>query len=446
MGEFAVCEVPVFVLALVLHGVAQLIFPVGLHCRNLVLRQQFLAFAIVFRPRRHPRANLAGKRRRNVHLLFGIEEGCELVELLLGDGVVLMVVALRAPHREPQPDGSQRSGAVQHLFVAKLLGVGAAFAIRQGIAVEAGGHQHFLVAARQQIAGNLLDGELVERQIAIERFDHPLPVAPRPGTRAVLLVAVAIGVTRQVQPVAAPLFAIVRRIEQPVHQVLVGIRPIVAEKIAHLVGRWRKAGEIEADPPDERRFGGFRRRRDGFRFQLRQHEIVDGIAGPRAIAHRGRVGTRNFLERPVRRPRRRRHRRRHGCGRGFGPFHALVDPPPQQPDLRRGQARAPRRHHLLIGRHTGYQADQPAAGAVMRNDYRTGSPALQRSGFLVKPQAAHLLPRPVAHEAALFEQRGDVPREVNLGRGGRRQTIVRGRQKRNQRDQSSTGTHPRNMH
>ena len=91
-----------------------------------------------------------------------------------------MVVALRAAHGKAHPHGSQRSGAIQHLLIAELFGIGAALAIGERVAIEAGGHQRVEIAIRQQVAGELLDGELVEGEIAIERVDHPVAIAPGP--------------------------------------------------------------------------------------------------------------------------------------------------------------------------------------------------------------------------------------------------------------------------
>src|SRR5207253_10806822 len=61
-------------------------------------------------------------------------------------------------------------------------------------------------------------GKLVERQVAVERVDDPVAVAPgeRPG--AVLLVAVAVGIAGAVEPVAAPALPVVRRRQHALHQ------------------------------------------------------------------------------------------------------------------------------------------------------------------------------------------------------------------------------------
>jgi hypothetical protein len=47
----------------------------------------------------------------------------------------------------------------------------------------------------------------------------------------------------------------------------------------------------------------------------------------------------------------------------------------------------------------------------------------------------------MAREAAFFEERGDVPRKIDLRGGGRRQTIVRGRNDQREAGQQ-TEQHP----
>ena len=69
------------------------------------------------------------------------------------------------------------------------------------------------VAVGQQVAGQLFDGELVERHVAVEGVDHP--VAIRPDLAVVVEVdAVGVGVAGGVEPVAAAVLAPVRRGQQ----------------------------------------------------------------------------------------------------------------------------------------------------------------------------------------------------------------------------------------
>ena len=65
-----------------------------------------------------------------------------------------------------------------------------------------------LVALGQQVAGELLDRELVERHVVVQGFDDPIAIGPHLAL-AVDRVAVAVGIAGLVEPVAAPAFAVV---------------------------------------------------------------------------------------------------------------------------------------------------------------------------------------------------------------------------------------------
>ena len=96
------------------------------------------------------------------------------------------------------------------------------------------------VALGQQIAGQLLDRELVERKIAVERGDDP--VAPRPHhAMTVDVVAVRVGVARGVEPGHGHALAVARRLQQRVDAPLVRVGRPVGEKGVDVGGR-RAAG------------------------------------------------------------------------------------------------------------------------------------------------------------------------------------------------------------
>ena len=75
--------------------------------------------------------------------------------------------------------------------------------------MEAGGDPLVLGGVGEHVAGDLLDGELVEGHVAVERVDDPVAVFPD-FAAIVLFVAVGIGVARQIQPRAGPALAEVR--------------------------------------------------------------------------------------------------------------------------------------------------------------------------------------------------------------------------------------------
>src|SRR5262249_43512016 len=132
-----------------------------------------------------------------------VEQGEDAVVLLLRDRVELVVVALAAVEREPEPDGAGGRDPVVDGVPAELQRVGPALLVQHRVAMEAG--RDFLVQVRpgQHVAGELLDCELVERLVVIQGADDPVAVEPH-GPRAVLFVAVRVRVPGQVEPSAGP--------------------------------------------------------------------------------------------------------------------------------------------------------------------------------------------------------------------------------------------------
>ena len=100
-----------------------------------------------------------------------------------------MVVATTAIERQAKPNRAHGLGHVEHIIDAILLGDAAALAIDHVVAVEAGGQNLFVRRIRQKITGQLLNRELIERHVVVERTNHP--VAPGPHrTLTVTLIAV----------------------------------------------------------------------------------------------------------------------------------------------------------------------------------------------------------------------------------------------------------------
>ena len=118
------------------------------------------------------------QRRRNIDLVRAVEESVELIKLLLADRVVLVVVATRAADRQPKPHSSHGTGSVHDLLHSVLLHIGTTLAIIQSIAVEAGSYLLIDGGIRQQISSKLLDSELIERDVLIERLDDPFAIEP----------------------------------------------------------------------------------------------------------------------------------------------------------------------------------------------------------------------------------------------------------------------------
>ncbi len=219
-------------------------------------------------------------------VLAVVEEGHEAVEVLLRDRVELVVVALGARERAAEPHGPRRGDPVHQRLEAVLLDVDPALLVELAVAVEAG--RDLLLERRvlQHVAGELLDGEVAERQIAIERVDHPVAVLP--GRAAlVLLVAVRVGVAREVEPRPRPALAVALRGEQAIDQAAVGVGARVRHEGVDLLRRRRQADQVEAQAADEGLARRLRRGRHALFLEPREHEGVDRALHPARVAHRG---------------------------------------------------------------------------------------------------------------------------------------------------------------
>ena len=105
-------EIPIQTLAGIGQRLAHVALPLGFERRDAIFGQQFRACFVVRRPRRQIRPHLAGDWRVDVFFERAVEEGEHLVEILLQDGIVLVVVALRAADGQAQPRRADSVGAI----------------------------------------------------------------------------------------------------------------------------------------------------------------------------------------------------------------------------------------------------------------------------------------------------------------------------------------------
>jgi len=141
-----------------------------------------------------------------LRLVGVVEEAVEPEVFVVSDGVELVRVALRALQAEAHHGLSDAVHAVEHSLDAELFGDDRALLVDHAVAQETGRDDLVLCRARDQVAGELIDDELVVGLVAIEGVDHP--VAPRPLLAGqVLLEAVAVSIAGGVEPHARPAFA-----------------------------------------------------------------------------------------------------------------------------------------------------------------------------------------------------------------------------------------------
>ena len=336
--------------------------------------------------------------------LVGIVEKSEQpVVLHLRNRVVLVIVALRAAKRQPKHHLAGGGDAVVDRIDPELLTIDTALGVDLRIAVKPGGDLLGKRGFREHVTCKLLDHEPVEWQVAIERLDHPVAIRPdRPG--GVVTVAVRVGVSCGVQPMATPTFAVMRRLQQTINRALVGLRPGVSHERRKLVGSRWQPGQIKAypaqqcGPPCLGRWSQTRLR------LLRRHKMIDGILRPAPLrpGQRWQRMPNRRLERPV-----------------LVVLRPLRDPALQEVDLLRRQiAVRLRRRHLRVRVGRSDSREQFALGQVCRINRRHAVIDLSGPFARVEPQAGLALGRirPVALKTVLGENRPNVAIEINLSR------------------------------
>jgi hypothetical protein len=209
-------------------------------------------------------------------------------------------MTLGAADRQAEPNRSRRVGAIDGALDAELLGIGATFLIEGRIAMKPRRHELLVPAIGKHVAGELLDGESIERHVLVEGGNQP--IAPGPdGAPAVDGVAVGVGVASQVEPVPRLPFAIMRRGQQTIDQFLVRIRAGIVDEGIDFRGCGQEAEQIQRQPANQRGAIGFRRWPYAFLLQAVQDEAVDRIANPFRVLDDRRRRLLRLDESPVRR-------------------------------------------------------------------------------------------------------------------------------------------------
>ena len=176
-----------------------------------------------------------------------------------------MVVAAGTPDGQPE---ERRADAVDHLqeplLPQHVLVEVPADHVNRPAAVHPRGDPQLrrltgVLPRRQLVAGDLLNDEPVIRLVRVETLDDVVAVAPGLRPFGVQFESVALGEADHIEPVLRLPLPEVRRGEQPVHQLLVGVGCGVLQKRLDLGRGGRQPGQIERHPADERepvRLGG----------------------------------------------------------------------------------------------------------------------------------------------------------------------------------------------
>ena len=222
-----------------------------------------------------------------------VEEVEELVVFLLGDGVVLVVVAPSALPGEAHEDGGGGLSAVANVLDEPLGGVDAAFVVKAVVAVETGGELLPEGGVFELVPGELFDEELVVGHVVVEGFDDP--VAPWPHVaEGVAFVAIAVGIAGGVEPAPGHVLAITGG----VHEAVDGGGEVGGFEEGFVLGfGGGKAGEVEGDAAQEGAVVGGRGGLEGRGLEFAVDKAVNVAFCP--ICSRGEFGVLDGLEGPV---------------------------------------------------------------------------------------------------------------------------------------------------
>ena len=207
-----------------------------------------------------------------------------------------MIVTARAMNRQAQEGGDgvgYHVVAVEHAGLLFINGALAQLDVADKVPRTGGneprGDDSFGIIGEEHVAGNLLLDEALIGLVRIERADDVVAIRPGVIPAFVLVVAVCVAVVHDIQPVAAPAFAITRRSQQPVNEPLVGAGATIVDEIIHLFGCRRQAMQIESHAPNERAPVGRGRRLEALGFKGGEDKGIDG--GPRpGVVYRCRNG------------------------------------------------------------------------------------------------------------------------------------------------------------
>ncbi len=114
------------------------------------------------------------------------------------------------------------------------------------------------------VAGQLFADELVIGLVVVEATDDVIAIAPGAGPRTVVLEPFRLGEADDVEPVAAPAFAVVRTDQQLIDELFVSTRVRRGDERGDLLRRRRQAGQVERETADQRPSIGFRGRPQPF--------------------------------------------------------------------------------------------------------------------------------------------------------------------------------------
>ncbi len=203
-----------------------------------------------------------------------IEKGHGIIVFFVLYRVVGVTVALYATDRGALPDLESGIGTVDHGGYPELFIVGAPFVVVHGVPVERGRDQLVYGRVGQQVARQLLDGELIVGHVLVERLDHPIAVRPHTAAQ-VFFIALGIGIACQIKPPARPFFTKSGLGQEAVYIGCIGDLAIGKGIEQLLIGR--EPGKIQGQPSGDGVGRGFAIGLERLPFHPGQYESIDVI-------------------------------------------------------------------------------------------------------------------------------------------------------------------------
>ena len=173
-----------------------------------------------------------------------IEEVEKPVVVGLGEGVVFVIVAATTIEGEAHPGRADGFGHVHDIVDAVFFGDGSAFAVDGMVSEESGGELLLVGGIGKEVACNLPDREIIEREIAIDCIGDP--VAPGPHRAFVVsLIAIGVGVAGGIEPGPGHALSKGRIGEEAIDQVFPGLGRLVGEEGFKFFGGGWETTEVE---------------------------------------------------------------------------------------------------------------------------------------------------------------------------------------------------------
>ena len=90
--------------------------------------------------------------------------------------------------------------------------------------IKTGGDQRFQIPVFDFVASQLVDEEVIDRLVLVDRIDYPVAISPCRWFGSVPFVSVGVGISNRIEPVAGPLHTVLWRGEVSINHLLVGVR------------------------------------------------------------------------------------------------------------------------------------------------------------------------------------------------------------------------------